>query len=63
MKENLAAVSRLMPALQFLSPCWRVLRVGRLGLGGCMPGPRKSRLMLTEVSDQVEGRDALAPTP
>lgn len=32
-----------------------------MGLGGCIPGPRKSKLMSTLWSDQVEGRDALAP--
>lgn len=32
-----------------------MLRVGWTGLGGCTPGARKSRLMLTEESDQVEG--------
>lgn len=58
MKERL---TKFMPDLPFLSPCWSVLRLGWLGLGGWMPGPRKSRLMLTEWSDQVEGRDALAP--
>lgn len=49
--------------LLLASPCWRVLRVGWLCLGGCAPGPRKSRLMLTEGSDQVAGRAALAPAP
>lgn len=63
MKESLATVSPFMSDPPFLSPCWRVLRVGWLGLGGCMPGPRKSRLMLTVGSAQVEGRDALAPAP
>lgn len=51
-----SAAARLL-----LSPCCRVLRLGCRGLGGCIPGPRKSRLMSTLWSDQVEGRDALAP--
>lgn len=43
-------------------PCWRALRLGWLGLGCCIPGPRKSRLMLTEWSDQVEGSKVLDET-
>lgn len=36
----------------FSDGCW--------GLGDCMPGVRKSKLMLTLGSDQVEGKDGLA---
>lgn len=60
LKQSLVTASYLMPAQLLLSPCWRALRVGWFGLGGCMPAPRKSRLMSTEWSDQVDGRDGLA---
>lgn len=36
-----------------------MLRVGWAGLGGCMPGPRKSRLISTLELDHVEGTGAL----
>lgn len=60
LKQSLVTVSYLIPAQLLLSPCWRALRLGWFGLDGCMPAPRKSRLMSTEWSDQVDGRDALA---
>jgi len=61
--ESVAVKGRWMTSPCRRSPCCSVLRVGWLCLGGCAPGPRKSRLMFTVGSDQVEGSAALAPAP